>query len=76
MVRASSLKIKVNIIADCERDSSSESGGSDGEKEKCYTNGPKHWSIDSDDSLTSCFSAGFCLCLCLGVFAFYIASSS
>ena len=51
---ASSLKNKVNLSAGCKQDFLSGSGGSNEEKEECYTNGPKHWSIDS---LTSCFSA-------------------
>ena len=48
---ASTLKIKVNASAVCGQDSSSESGGSDEEKEKCDTNGPKHWSIVDRDEL-------------------------
>ena len=48
---ASSLKIKVNVSAGCEQDSSSESGESDEEKEECFTNCPKHWSIVDRDEL-------------------------
>ena len=46
-----SLKIKVNASTGCQQDSSSESGGSDEEREKCDTNGPKHWSIVHRDEL-------------------------
>ena len=34
---ASSLKIKANVSVGCKQDSSSESGGSDEEKEECHT---------------------------------------
>jgi len=39
---ASSLRMKVNASACCEQDSSSESGGSDEEKEDCDTYRPKY----------------------------------
>ena len=48
---ASSLKMKVNASACCEQHSSSESGGSNEEKEECDTNGPRHWSIVDRDEL-------------------------
>ena len=40
---ASSVKIKVNVSAGCEQDSSSESGGSDEEKEECDTKSNQQW---------------------------------
>ena len=61
---ATTLKINVNASAVGRQDSSSESGGSDEEKEKCDTKGPKHWSIvDRDDlnrQLASRVTCSFC----------------
>jgi len=48
---ASGLNIKVNVTAGCKQDSLLESSRSDEEKEYCYTNGPKHWSIVNRDEL-------------------------
>ena len=56
----SSLKIKVNVSAGCEQDSSSESGGSDEENEtypRELISAIKVFLKLSVDSLTSCFSA-------------------
>jgi len=56
----SSLKIKVNVSAGCEQDSSSESGGSDEENEtypRELISAIKVFLKLSIDSLTSCFSA-------------------
>jgi len=57
---ASSLKIKVNVSAGCEQDSSSESGGSDKENEtypRELISAIRVFLKLSVDSLTSCFSA-------------------
>lgn len=57
---ASSLKIKVNVSAGCEQDSSSESGGSDEENETYpgeLISAIRVFLKLSVDSLTSCFSA-------------------
>ena len=57
---SSSLKIKVNVSAGCEQDSSSESGGSDEENEtypRELISAIKVFLKLSIDSLTSCFSA-------------------
>ena len=57
---ASSLKIKVNVSAGCEQDSSSESGGSDEENEtypRELISAIRVFLKLSVDSLTSCFSA-------------------
>jgi len=56
----SSLKIKVNVSAGCEQDSSSESGGSNEENEtypRELISAIKVFLKLSIDSLTSCFSA-------------------
>ena len=56
----SSLKIKVNVSAGCEQDSSSESGGSDEENEtypRELISAIRVFLKLSVDSLTSCFSA-------------------
>jgi len=55
----SSLKIKVNVSAGCEQDSSSESGGSDEENEtypRELISAIRVFLKLSVDSLTSCFS--------------------
>jgi len=57
---ASSLKVKVNVSAGCEQDSSSESGGSDEENEtypRELISAIRVFLKLSVDSLTSCFSA-------------------